>query len=41
LFLITLAGVIPGAPAEVVSYVDHIPAWFQMSTHVRFELPAA
>jgi hypothetical protein len=35
---ITLAGALPGAPAEVVSYVEHIPAWFQMSTHVRFRV---
>jgi hypothetical protein len=38
---ITLAGALPGAPAEVISYVDHIPAWFQMSVHVRFQLGAA
>ncbi len=35
---ITVAGVVPNAPAEVVSYVDHIPAWAQQSVHVRFRL---
>ena len=38
---LTVAGAVPGAPAEVVSYVDHIPAWFQMSVHVRFRLASA
>jgi aromatic ring-opening dioxygenase catalytic subunit (LigB family) len=35
---ITLLGTVPGAPAEVVSYVDHIPSWAQSTAHVRFQL---
>lgn len=35
---ITVAGTVPGAPAEVVSYVAHVPAWAQQSVHVRFRL---
>lgn len=37
---LTVAGVVPGAPAEVVSYVEHIPAWAQQSVHLRFRLAA-
>lgn len=35
---ITVAGAVPNAPVEVVSYVEHIPAWAQQSVHVRFRL---
>jgi hypothetical protein len=37
---ITVAGIVPDAPAEVVGYVEHIPAWIMGSAHVRFVLPA-
>jgi hypothetical protein len=35
---ITVAGVVPGAPGEVVSYVEQVPAWAQQSVHLRFRL---
>jgi hypothetical protein len=35
---ITVAGIVPEAPAEVVGYVEHIPPWIMGSAHVRFNL---
>ncbi|HZU07295.1 MAG TPA: hypothetical protein VFB73_15115 [Chloroflexota bacterium] len=37
---ITVAGTVPGAPGEVVNYVEHVPAWAQQSVHLRFRLEA-